>query len=86
MIIIRDNGTHEMVDIFETVRNFKCYIFSYLVEMEEGMLADGLIKKEDVKFQNKNISFQTQLNEYLQVNSEYEIIVNPRNLHIRGGV
>ena len=86
MILIRDNGTHEMVDIFETVGDFKCYIFSYLVEMEEGMLADGLIKKEEVKFSNGNISFQTQLNEYLQVNSEYEIIVNPRNLYIRGGV
>ena len=86
MIIIRDNGTYETVDIFETVGDFKCYIFSYLVEMEEGMLANGLIKEEDVKFQNKNISFQTQLNEYLSINNEYEIIVNPRNLYISGGV
>ena len=43
MIIIRDEEK-QIIEMFDTVKEFKHYIDKYLKEMEEGMNADKLLE------------------------------------------
>ena len=44
MIIIRDEENINVVELFDTVKEFKQYIDNYLTEMEKGMNEDGLLQ------------------------------------------
>ena len=44
MIIIRDEENICIVEMFDTVKEFKQYIDNYLKEMEDGMNADKLLE------------------------------------------
>ena len=44
MIIIRDDENINVVELFDTVAEFKQYINNYLKEMEDGMRKDGLLE------------------------------------------
>ena len=44
MIIIRDEENVIIIEMFDTVKEFKQYIDNYLTEMEKGMNEDGLLQ------------------------------------------
>lgn len=44
MIIIRDEENINVVELFDTVKEFKQYIDNYLTEMEKGMNEDKLLE------------------------------------------
>lgn len=64
MIIIR-NEENEIVDLFDTVNEFKVYIEQTLNEMEEGLLADGLGTIFNTNIEKQN--FYNQLKMYQEM-------------------
>ena len=67
MIILKDED-NDIVNLFDTVAEFKAYIEQTLNEMEKDMLADGLgqIFNTDIEEQ----SFYSQLNMYCEMTCE----------------
>ena len=73
MIVIQYKDNNGIVDIFDTAKEFKTYIKNYLTEMRDGMKEDGLLEKNDTLNYLEKLSFETLLDNYLQVNDEMEI-------------
>ena len=73
MIVIQYKDNSGIVDIFDTAKEFKTYIKNYLTEMRDGMKEDGLLEKNDTLNYLEKLSFETLLDNYLQVNDEMEI-------------
>ena len=75
MIVIQYKDNSGIVDIFDTAKEFKEYINDYLKEMRDGMAEDGLLEENDTLNYLDKLSFETLLDNYLQVNDELEIKV-----------
>lgn len=73
MIVIQYKDNGGIVDIFDTAKEFKEYINDYLKEMRDGMAEDGLLEEKDTLNYLDKLSFETLLDNYLQVNDEVEI-------------
>ena len=72
MIILR-NDSGKIVELFDTVKEFKNYLDIELMKMEEGMAEDGLLEdSNDMLFgaDLDEVCFEAKLEEYLTVNTE----------------
>ena len=71
MIVIR-NEEKEVVEVFDTAKEFKEYFMSYLIETENGMKQDKIIKDNEfiLGCDIRNASFNIQLNHYLDLTED----------------
>ena len=71
MIVLYDE--QEIIDMFDTAKEFKEYIQKSLIEIEKELKEDGEGLENDLLFKDKmiqEVSFQEQLNLYLDMTQE----------------
>ena len=81
-VILKDTDVEEtnskygyVVEMFDTVEDFKCYIRQELLNIRRNLKADGMEDKELDTLIEKNLSnwsFATLYNKYKEYNFEYE--------------
>lgn len=82
VVILKDTDVKEtnskygyVVEMFDTVEDFKCYIRQELLNIRRNLKADGMEDKELDTLIEKNLSnwsFATLYNKYKEYNFEYE--------------
>lgn len=81
-VILKDTDVKEtnskygyVIEMFDTVEDFKCYIRQELLNIRRNLKADGMEDKELDTLIEKNLSnwsFATLYNKYKEYNFEYE--------------
>ena len=81
-VILKDTDVKEtnskygyVVEMFDTVEDFKCYIREELLNIRRNLKADGMEDKELENLIEKHLSnwsFATLYNKYKEYNFEYE--------------
>ena len=81
-VILKDTDVKEtnskygyVVEMFDTVEDFKCYVREELMNIRRNLKADGMEDKELDTLIEKNLtnwSFNTLYNKYKEYNFEYE--------------
>lgn len=81
-VILKDTDVKEtnskygyVVEMFDTVEDFKCYIREELLNIRRNLRADGMEDKKLNTLIEKNLSnwsFATLYNKYKEYNFEYE--------------
>ena len=73
MIIIRDEDNAVIIEMFDTVKEFKQYIDNYLTEMEKGMNEDGLLRDKGGRLLEVPINvagFSYKLSSYKEITGD----------------